>query len=38
MFFFFLVGGLINKSCVSVMTELKFLLCLYIIFFLIYVG
>ena len=30
--FFFWVG-LINKSCVSVMAVLKFLLCLYLIFF-----
>ena len=31
-FFFFWVG-LINKFCVSVMAVLKFLLCLYLIFF-----
>ena len=38
-FFFFFVWvwiGLINKSCVSVMAVLKFLLYLYLIFFLIY--
>ena len=38
LFFFFLWVGLINKSCVNVMVVLKFLLCLYLIFFLIYVG
>ena len=39
-FFFFFLVGLINKSCVSVMAVLKFLLCLCLIFFffLIYAG
>ena len=36
-FFFFWVG-LINKSCVSVMAMFKFLLCLCLIFFLIYAN
>ena len=36
-FFFFWVS-LINNFCVSVMAVLKFLLCLCLIFFLIYTG
>ena len=33
LFIYFLWVGLINKSCVNVMAVLKFLLCLYLIFF-----